>query len=309
MRAVDPEVAFAMKRLAAVVRHTDKPAVGDVALRRRQAADYARFTVGLPGPPEVVTRDLEMRGHDGAPVRLRWYERTGARGPAVLYIHGGGMIMGSLDESHLLVAGYVAHSGVSMLAVEYRLAPEHPHPTPVEDCYAALQMLAREGGCDPSRLAVMGDSAGGGLAAATTLVARDRGGPAIARQLLVYPMLDDRTVTADPLLAPFLTWSHEDNETGWRALLCGRRGDDVHEHAAPARARDLSRLPSAYIEVGQLDLFCDEDVAYARRLGQAGVDVELHVHPGCPHGFDRVAPRAAVTKRAMADRIRVLQAL
>ncbi|MEO6954042.1 MAG: alpha/beta hydrolase [Polyangia bacterium] len=304
---IDPEVAFAMKRLAALVRHTDSPAIGDVALRRKHAADYARFSVGLPGPPDVMTCDLETRGHDGATVKLRWYERRGGvRGPAALYVHGGGMIMGGLEETHLVVAGYVAESGVPMLAVDYRLAPEHPHPTPVEDCYAALQFLALHEGCAPSRLAVMGDSAGGGLAAATALLARDRGGPAIARQLLVYPMLDDRTVTVDPVLAPFVTWSAEDNVTGWRALLGPRPGD---AYAAPARAQDLSRLPPAYVEVGQLDLFCDEDLAYARRLGQAGVDVELHVHPGCPHGFDRVAPRAAVTRRAMADRIRVLKAL
>ena len=305
---IDPEVERAMKWVAGVVAHSERPGVGDIALRRAQAADYARLTVGVPAPPNVRAQDLETRGYDGAIVKLRWYGRIdGARGPAVLYIHGGGMILGSVDESHTLVAGYVAACGVPMLAVEYRLAPEHPHPSPVEDCYAALQFLSRHEGVDPSRVAVMGDSAGGGLAAATTLVARDRGGPAIARQLLVYPMLDDRTVSVEPPLASHLTWSHEDNETGWRALLGDRA--DVHEHAAPARARDLSGLPPAYIDVGQLDLFCAEDIDYARRLGQAGVDVELHVHPGCPHGFDRYAPRAAVTKRAMSDRLRVLASL
>ena len=307
---MDPEVELAIRRVAGVFRHVEKPPLGDVALRRAYAADFARLTADVPGPPNVRTKELETLGHDGTRVGLRFYERVdGVRGPAVLYIHGGGMILGSIDESHTLIAGYVAASGVSMLAVDYRLAPEHPHPAPVEDCYAALCFLVQHGGVDPTRIGVMGDSAGGGLAAATTLVVRDRGGPAIARQVLVYPMVDDRTTSVAPALAPFLTWSLEDNETGWRALLGERFGGDVPEHAAPARARKLSGLPPAYIEVGQLDLFCDEDIAYAGQLARAGVEVELHVHPGCPHSFDRYAPRAAVTKRAMADRLRVLASL
>ncbi|EWM11425.1 LOW QUALITY PROTEIN: alpha/beta hydrolase, partial [Kutzneria sp. 744] len=205
---------------------------------------------------------------------------------------------------------YVADTGVPMLAVDYRLAPEHPHPTPVEDCYAGLTWLvehAAELNVDPARIAVMGDSAGGGLAAGTTLLARDRGLP-VARQILVYPMLDDRTTTDDPALAPFLGWSADDNYTGWHALLGDAAGGpEVSSYAAPARASDLSGLPPSYVEVGELDLFRDESVDYARRIAAAGASVELHVHPGCPHGFELIAPDSAVARRARADRLRVLK--
>ncbi len=193
------------------------------------------------------------------------------------------------------VRDYVATSGVPMLVVDYRVAPEHPHPTPVEDCYAALVWLAEnagELGVDPARIAVMGDSAGGGLAAGVCLLARDRGGPAVAQQLLIYPMLDDRPATPDPQLLPFLTWTYDDNVTGWGALLGEGAGTDaVSPYAAPARADDLAGLPDTYIDVGDLDIFRDEDITYARRLADAGVPTELHVYPGCPHAFEALARR------------------
>ena len=155
---------------------------------------------------------------------------------------------------------YVAESGVPMLVVDYRVAPEHPHPTPVEDCYAALEWLAGNatdtGFRSRAALAVMGDSAGGGLAAGVCLMARDRGGPAIAQQLLIYPMLDDRPATPDPALLRFLTWTYDDNLTGWGALLGDEAGgEDVSPYAAPARAADLAGLPDTYIDVGELDIF------------------------------------------------------
>jgi acetyl esterase/lipase len=198
---------------------------------------------------------------------------------------------------------------VPLLAVDYRLAPEHPHPGPVEDCYAGLAWLAEhagELGVDPGRIALLGESAGGGLAAAAALLARDRG-LAVARQILIYPMLDDRTTAPDPALAPFALWTYDDNYTGWHALLGDKTGTaDVPASAAPARAADLAGLPAAYIEVGELDIFRDEDIEYARRLAAAGVSVELHVHPGCPHGFELTAPDSAVARRARADRLRAL---
>jgi acetyl esterase/lipase len=157
---------------------------------------------------------------------------------------------------------------------------------------------------------VMGDSAGGGLAAGVGLMARDRGGPAVAQQLLIYPMLDDRPSTPDPELAQFLTWTYDDNLTGWGALLGEMAGgDDVSPYAAPARATHLAGLPETYIEVGDLDIFRDEDVAYAQRLSGAGVPTEFHLHPGCPHIFETVAPGADVSIRAMRDRIRRLRSL
>lgn len=213
----------------------------------------------------------------------------------------------------LAVRDYVAASGVPMLVVDYRVAPEHPHPTPVEDCYAALRWLATNAaslGVDPARLAVMGDSAGGGLAAAVCLLARDRGGPAVAQQILIYPMLDDRAATPDCSLLPYLTWTYDDNVTGWGALLGADAGSEsVSPYAAPARATDLSGLPDTYLDVGDLDIFRSEDISYATRLADAGVPTELHVYPGCPHAFEALAPSAGVSKRALSDRVRRLRSL
>jgi len=192
----------------------------------------------------------------------------------VLYLHGGGMIVGSVAIFDGPVSRYVARTGVPMLSLEYRLAPEHPHPTPVEDAYTGLVWLtdhAAELGIDPGRIAVMGDSAGGGLAAGVAILSRDRKGPAVARQLLVYPMLDDRTTTPDPYIAPFAGWSYDDNATGWNALLGpGHEYREVDPSAAPGRLQDAAGLPPAYIEVGQLDIFRDEDVRYALTLSRAG---------------------------------------
>jgi acetyl esterase/lipase len=200
-----------------------------------------------------------------------------------------------------------------MLSVEYRRAPEHPFPTPLEDAYAALHWLhehASELGVDPDRVGVMGDSAGGGMAAALTILARDRGGPRIARQILLMPMLDDRTVTPDPHIAPYLLWSYDDSLTAWPALLGETAGGpDVPATAAPARLEDATGLPPAYIEVGQLDVFRDEDTAYATKLSRAGVPVEFHLHPGVPHEFDSIAFNSDVARRAIADRVRVLKSI
>jgi len=207
----------------------------------------------------------------------------------------------------------VSNSGVSMLSVDYRLAPEHPYPTPVEDCYTGLKWLAEhacELGVDPVRIAVMGDSAGGGLAAGVALLARDRGGPALARQILIFAMLDDRNSIPDPEIAPFAVWSYDDNVTAWRALLGEAVGGlDVSQYAAPARATDLSGLPPCYLEVGQLDIFRDEDLAYAEHLSRDGVTVEFHLRPGVPHEFETVAFDTDIARRSVADRIRVLRTI
>jgi acetyl esterase/lipase len=282
-------------------------------LREQGEAGLALIDSLLPEREEVKGVDHTISSYDGDPISARWYEpsRDGTAGPAVLYLHGGGMIMGSVAGYDRLVAGYVSDSGVPFLSVDYRVAPEHPHPAPVEDAYAGLAWLlehADELGVDPTRVAVMGDSGGGGLAAGVALLARDRG-LALARQVLVYPMLDDRTTVPDPELAPFAAWSYDDNYTGWHALLGDSvGGPDVPATAAPARADDVSGLPPTYIDVGDLDIFRDEDIEYARRIAATGTTVELHVHPGCPHGFDRI-PGLPVGQRAFADRLRVLRAL
>jgi acetyl esterase/lipase len=220
------------------------------------------------------------------------------------------MIAGSVALYDRTVAAYVSETRVPMLSVDYRRAPEHPHPTPVEDCLAAVSWLMTNPAglpVDPLRIAVMGDSAGGGLAAATALKARDRG-ISLARQILIYPMLDDRNTTPDPLLVPYAGWSYDDNYTGWHALLGDSIGTaEVPAEAAPARATDLSGLPDAYIEVGELDIFRDECIRYSQRLVASGTSSELHVHPGCPHGFDRISRGVGVAERARQDRLRVMK--
>ena len=311
--------------LLEAVGDVEPPAIGDVESRRVNGHRMFDYVATTWQPVADVDVERHTLTSDGATLALGWYHPPRRLGPppqssrpgsAVLYLHGGGMIFG-LEHLGLVydlaVRGYVATTGVPMLVVDYRIAPEHPHPTPVEDCYAALQWLAGNAatlGVDPARIGVMGDSAGGGLAAGVCLLARDRGGPPIAQQLLIYPMLDDKAQTPDPQLLPFLTWTYDDNVTGWAALLGDAAGTDaVSAYAAPARATDLSGLPDTYIDVGDLDIFRDEDITYARRLSDAGVPTELHLHPGCPHAFEALARRADVSQRAINDRLRRLRTL
>ena len=185
-----------------------------------------------------------------------------------------------------------------VVSVEYRLAPEHPFPTPLEDCYAALRWLARQADIDPARIAVGGASAGGGLAASLTLLAKERGEIRPVLQLLSYPMLDDRTTTRTDIDPQRLRlWSPHSNRFGWRAYLGPATGaGNVPPLAAPARYDDLSGLPPAWIGVGTNDLFHDEDATYARRLQQAGVDCTLHVVPGAYHNFDAIEPRTGLSQ-------------
>lgn len=315
---VDPEVLVSLQPLINAAALREPAAVGDVALRREDAIGF--FQGAVDSKPAVTGVDVAhyvLTTSDGAELPLAWYTPTRSElpGSAVLYLHGGGMIysLAQTGPFYDWVARFlVAGTGVPILTVDYRVAPEHPHPTPVEDCYAALLWLvdnAGELGVDPNRIGVAGDSAGGGLAAAVSLLARDRGGPMPALQLLIYPMLDDRTrIPAPELDAQYLTWGYDDNITGWDALL-GADASDVPGYAAPARAGDLTGLPPAFIDCGDLDIFRTEDVDYSRRLAAAGVPTDLHIYPGCPHGFETVAPDAGVSKRAIAERMRRLRAL
>ena len=312
--SLDPQVEAALAALPV----DDVPAlpVGDWRERRRIFdAMTVELNARLPEVPGVEVQKTSTQADDGTPIGLRIYRprHEAASGGLVLYLHGGGHFCCDVEASDPSCRRYAVGARVTVVSVDYRFAPEHPYPTAVEDAYAALRWVAEraaELGGDADRLAVMGDSAGGGMAAGLCLMARDRGGPEIVRQVLVYPMLDDRTVGPDPAIEPFLGWTYDDNVTGWRALLGDRaRTDESPAYAAPARAQDLSGLPAAYIEVGQLDAFRDEDVAYATRLCRAGVEVELLVRPGVPHDFELVAPDADVTHRALGDRVRVLGGL
>lgn len=306
---LDPEILPALRERVAASAGAVLLAPGDALglralVEARQAESYAE----LPPAPDVA-RTLHRTGA----VDLRWYvPATGGSGAAVVYLHGGGMIAGTLDGYDPLLRHYARLTGVPFLAVGYRRAPEHPGTGPAQDALAGLRWLvehAEELGVDPRRIALMGDSGGGGIAAGAAVMARDLGVP-VARQVLVYPMLDDRTAEPDPLLAPTATWTYDNNVTAWDALLgADRAGPDVPAEAAPARLTDPAGLPPTYIEVGELDIFRDECLAFAARLLAAGISCELHVRPGAPHGFEWLAKDADVSRRAVADRVRVIRSL
>lgn len=312
---LDPEVAQALAPIFEAMAGAPPLAVGDIETRRSAVEGLiGSFFASMPTVDDVKVTEFEAPSHDGYQVPLRLYTKDGATpGPLVVYLHGGGMIMGSVELYDRLVRNLTSRSGVAMLAPDYRLAPEHPDPTPVEDCYAGLKWAAEhaaEIGVDPNRIGVSGDSAGGGLAAGVALLARDRGGPALAGQILIYPMLDDRNTTPRADAPEVMLWSYDDNITGWDALLGDRRGgDDVSPYAAPARAESLAGLAPAYVMVGDLDIFRDEDIAYVARMTASGVPVEFHLVPGAPHGFDFAAVNSEISQRAYADQIRAFRKL
>lgn len=271
---------------------------------------------GMPTPEmpsDVTVEDVRVPGLDGDPeVLVRLYKPDGlpADAAALYWIHGGGMVLGSVEVNDGECAAWASRFRCLVASVEYRLAPEHPYPAPMHDCYAGLSWLAANAGSlgvDAGRIVVGGGSAGGGLAAGLALMARDRGGPAIAFQLLVFPMLDHRNDTpSSHAITDTRVWNRAANEAAWAAYLGG--ADDVPIYASPSVADDLSGLPPAYINVGEFDLFLDEDIEYAQRLLRAGVPVELHVYPGAFHGSATFVPDSPISKRWTADENATLRA-
>lgn len=315
MPSLDPELLAAIAKLTDVPAEMPRLPRGDWK-NRRAAMDTASSGLDrmLAIQSDIYTKDFRVETEDGTNIPLRWYKSRESDNPAALvYMHGGGKIGGGIDFQDPICRYYASHTGVGILSVGYRLAPEHPFPTPVEDCYAGLAWLAEhasELNVALERIGILGDSGGGGIAAGVALMARDRTGPAIAKQFLIYPMLDDRNTEADPSLEPFASWSYDDNHTGWQCFLGSAFGTDaVSPYAAPARATDLANLPPTFIDVGELDIFRDESVHYAVKLIEAGASVELHVYPGAIHGFDILAPDSGLGRVAWQARFRAIDTL
>jgi acetyl esterase/lipase len=240
----------------------------------------------------------------GVKVRLHRPPNATGAGPGLVWIHGGGYIIGTAAQDDALCRRFARQLGVTVAAVDYRLAPEHSYPAALEDCHATLTWLAGLPAVDPARVAIGGASAGGGLAAALALLARDRAEVTVAAQLLVYPMLDDRSATQAGLHHPnHRLWTQKANRFAWPCYL----GDADPNIAVPARRADLGGLPPAWIGVGTLDLFHQEDLAYAERLNAAGVACELVEVPGAFHGFDGVVADAEVSRSFIGSQVAFLR--
>ena len=247
---------------------------------------------GLRGADDVNVEELVLDSGVG----IRLHRRPGVTdvAPALLWIHGGGYVLGGTKQDERLCLRFNSELGITVASVDYRLAPEHPYPAALDDCYSALTWLSRLPAVDPARVAIGGASAGGGLAAAVALLARDRG--EITPVLLAYPMLDDRSGSG-PKHRDYRLWSSNSNRFGWASYL----GAADPQVAVPARHDDLSGLAPAWIGVGTHDLLHDEDLVYAERLNRAGVPCHVEVVPGAFHGFDLVAPKAQVSRSFSAS--------
>ncbi|MCX4855011.1 alpha/beta hydrolase [Streptomyces canus] len=314
----DPELSAALDLIKDVISPGLTVDEIDVVRQGSGIEMLADLDLTLDGFFEV--EDRSVPGPSGAPevslliCRPAGTASAGTGRPVIYHVHGGGMILGNNRVGVDGPLAWAKELDAVVVSVEYRLAPEHPHPAPVEDVYAGLVWTsehAEELGGDPERIVIAGASAGGGLSAALALLTRDRKGPRPLGQLLMCPMLDDRNDSPSTYqMAGLGVWDRTANETGWTALLGELRGGpDVPAYAAPARAEDLSGLPPAFLDVGSAETFRDEVVAYASRIWQAGGVAELHVWPGGFHGFDGFAPQAALSQAARAAHVGWLRRL
>lgn len=297
-QALDPQLASLLEAMPYLTAPVLRENLDEI---RRRAGQVRMTDEELSGGGAVSVSELTVPAAGGTELTVLLMRPCDVPAEGlVCYLHGGGLITGDERTGAELLVDWVVHTGLACASVGYRLAPEHPFPVPVEDCYAALCWLAdwrsgaRIGG---GPLVLAGTSAGGGLAAATALLSRERGGPAIDAQMLMSPMLDDRMTWPSSRHEARQVWDRRSNQTGWSCYLGDRftTGRDVPPAAAPARERDLKGLPPGYLDVGSAELFRDEVVDYAGRLAQAGAPVELHVWGGAFHGFEHFAPDAAIS--------------
>lgn len=298
----DPEIEEALVALTQVIPATITPEMIDALRSPTNVED-------LLGGRAITHRQLTIGGYQGEEITVSVLARAdhSEPGPGIYHAHAGGMIIGDRFVGMAEVLNWVEEFDAVCVTVEYRLAPEFPDPYPVEDCYAGLVWTsehAEELAIDASRLIIAGGSAGGGLAAGVSLLARDRKGPKLFGSLLMYPMIDDRnqTVSSHQIDGAGF-WDRGSNEMAWDAVLGDRRNtEDVSIYAAPARATNLSGLPPTFIDVASAEVFRDEAVAYASQIWAGGGVAELHVVPGGFHGFENVAPQSAIAKQVIATR-------
>lgn len=308
----DPEFFKEAAPVLHIIGDGGKFPAHDVEGRR---AHFAKFTRELPPLPEHVERIIRqasaLDGHQ-VPIhhiRVKGKEVNPNGEPAIIHFHGGGYFLLSAEMCLPAIIHAVSETGVQIFSIDYRLAPENSYPVPFDDCWAALQWVyanAKDLNIDTARIAVMGESAGGGLAAAMTLKARDTNlSPSLAKQILVYPMLDDRTTNNHA--GELAMWNEADNITGWTAYVGADRGTDkVDVYAAPARVDSVEGLPPLYLDSAQLDMFVHEDIEYARRFVAANIPVDLHIYSGLPHGFEAFSMGTSVTKKAYENRFKAM---
>lgn len=312
---LDPQSRVPLEALLAIMPGGFN-AIADITARREAASGLlTAVAAGIPVNPNVTFQDHFAPGRNGAPdVRVRVYtpvaasdSATGLR-PGLIYIHGGGMILGSIEGEEQNAIMLAEQLNIIVASVDYRKAPENPYPAGPDDCYSGMEWVfenAADLGIDASNIGIYGGSAGGGLALAVALMARDRSGPALKYMMPIYPMIDDRNVTFSSLnVTEVGIWDRAGNLEAWECYLGGEVAD---HYAAPSRATDLAGLPPAFIDVGQMDMFRDEDFDFAMRLNQAGVPTEFHVHPGAFHASEIFAPDADLSKRIWSGRLDALR--
>jgi acetyl esterase len=313
---LDPELAEVLAGIPAGVDPGAHLQDMNIVRMLRSTLDLLGVMGGsLPTDDRVTVEDRSIPGVDpGAEIPIRIYTPAGrseGASPALVFFHGGAFVLGDRYTEELRCLRYAAEAECVVVSVDYRLAPEHPYPAGVEDCYAGLLWTvshAAELDIDPDRVGVGGSSAGGALAAAIALMARDKGGPALKVQILNYPVIDDRMQSASMRsfdATPM--WTSGATADMWQHYLGDpdRRGE-ISAYAAPGRATDLAGLPATYVLTAELDPLRDEGIEYARRLMEAGVPTELHTVAGACHGFDIIAARGTLGQRAIEEQVRAL---
>ncbi|MFI7166293.1 alpha/beta hydrolase [Rhodococcus erythropolis] len=308
---IDPEARQPLEQLLQALPGGFN-SIPDITQRRAVVMQMgAASRSALEPNPNVAVEDRLVPGPEGAPdVPVRIYRPSAVTSelPGIFYIHGGGMALGSIDSEDLSAAKLSEEVGAVVVSTGYRKAPEESHPAQLNDCYAALTWMvksANELGVDTERIALYGGSAGGNLTIAVAMTARDNGFPEINFMMPLYPMIDDRNETpSSHEITDIGIWDRSANIEAWKWFLGDRPAD---EFSAPSRAENLAGLPPAFIDVGELDVFRDEDIAFAQKLIQSGVPTEFHIYPGVYHASETFAPTAAVSQRMWVNRLAALR--